>query len=64
MSIPILFVSKKTAGEPGLEPRSKAPKASVLPLHHSPMSAKALYHRKFYVAMENEICAGAEDLIT
>jgi hypothetical protein len=40
------------AGEPGLEPRSKAPKASVLPLHHSPTLAKALYHRRFFVAME------------
>jgi hypothetical protein len=34
------------AGAPGFEPRSTAPKAGVLPLHHAPVRAK-LYHKSF-----------------
>jgi hypothetical protein len=34
------------AGVPGFEPRSTAPKAGVLPLHHTPVRAK-LYHNFF-----------------
>src|SRR5512138_2587518 len=33
----------KLAGAPGFEPRSTAPKAGVLPLHHAPVRG-TLYH--------------------
>src|SRR5512138_2188870 len=36
-------VSGKLAGAPGFEPRSTAPKAGVLPLHHAPVRG-TLYH--------------------
>src|SRR6185436_19013800 len=38
------------AGAPGFEPRSTAPKAGVLPLHHAPVR-RTLYHGDFRGAM-------------
>src|SRR5512134_3931300 len=34
------------AGAPGFEPRSTAPKAGVLPLHHAPVRTQ-LYHKLY-----------------
>ena len=44
---------REIAGAPGFEPRSTAPKAGVLPLHHAPMRT-LFYHKKWVYFFFNE----------